>query len=234
MTLNTYRWCYARLGVKNSADWTSLKLAYRRRLHACHPDLQRVGDEPAVRDDEFKAVVHAFRMLKRYYELHGQLPDPDTPVSDLSQRTISVRSDSSARVSAYRLDEDRLQPHPRGSSIPRGVSITVAMFVLTVASVAAGNYLAQNSAATATGSVAGHKMVEGQQQLDAGMNPGEVLKIQGVPTLTKGSVWFYGDSGVVFDRGCVSGWENSPPFPLRTKVSDYPVKRQSEPGERAC
>lgn len=55
-------------------------------------------------------------------------------------------------------------------------------------------------------------------RLSLGMDPVDVVNVQGVPSYTKGSVWFYGESGVIFDGDCVIGWENQPPFPLRTLV----------------
>jgi len=64
--------------------------------------------------------------------------------------------------------------------------------------------------------------------LTVGMDARSVVRSHGVPNHTKGSVWFYGESGVIFDEGCVIGWENQPPFPLRTLVSmTYPASRST-------
>lgn len=227
MKHSRYEWCYEKLGVRRSVEWPDLRLAYRRKLHACHPDLQTAHDAPTA-DDEFKEVVQAFRLLAHYYNLHGQLPDPAAPLAEVPRGPITVRADASAELDLRRPFREEPYTQKRYAPIPRSVRFAVAGFVLTVTTVAAANYVAQRNA------VSSNESRENGQQLDAGMAPDEVLQIQGVPTLTRGSVWFYGSSGVIFDRGCVSGWENAPPFPLRTQVSAYSEKEDDEPEGRDC
>lgn len=46
----------------------------------------------------------------------------------------------------------------------------------------------------------------------------DVLDIQGIPSRTEGSIWYYGSSRVVFEHGIVVDWESLPSDPLRTIV----------------
>src|SRR5690606_5566312 len=72
-----YQRCYEILGVDGDCDWRGLRLAYRRRIHACHPDRGAAPDSRAFTD-----LVRAWRLLADYRRRHGRLPDPGLQVDD--------------------------------------------------------------------------------------------------------------------------------------------------------
>jgi hypothetical protein len=51
--------------------------------------------------------------------------------------------------------------------------------------------------------------------ISIGSTLGEVYAVQGVPTLTQGDIWHYGQSRIHFVRGKVVSWTEHPDNPLR-------------------
>lgn len=119
MNSSTYRWCYRTLGVSSDIDWKDLRTAYRRKLHACHPDLAERGTNHAgdVMDREavFKETVQAFGLLSDYYKQHGRLPHPWLPIS--TQRIGVLQTTTSgprwARASVH-IHREHVTGHAHG------------------------------------------------------------------------------------------------------------------------
>lgn len=208
MTTTTFKHCYRTLHVSSDCSWTELRLAYRRRVRSCHPDrMAATADHGSERDDEFKEVVRAFRALAAFHRRHGELPPPWLTVA-ADAPPPHVRADAAATEPR---EKQRRRLHARGKRdwrMPRLHKAVVSAFLLGVATSAIlghlGNSYSAHAQPTRTGKIA------------VGMDPQSVVEVQGVPSYTSGSVWFYGESGIIFERGCVVGWENQPPFPLRT------------------
>src|SRR5690606_36473872 len=78
----TYASCYACLGIRKSANWETLRLAYRRRISVWHPDRLSGRTEHWIsqRDPaaEFKRISGAYRELAEFQKQHGYLPAFDT------------------------------------------------------------------------------------------------------------------------------------------------------------
>lgn len=77
-----YRSCYQVLRISPHCDFPSLRLAYRRRVMASHPDRYYVSDPArALRSEaELKRVVGAYRLLLLYLRRYGELPSGDLPI----------------------------------------------------------------------------------------------------------------------------------------------------------
>lgn len=228
MAVTTYQHCYRILRAPSDCDWKELRLAYRRRVRLCHPDILSpdTANDPG-RDDEFKQVVIAYRLLARFRQRHGELPPPWLAVMDAAVVAIPPRAPLETPAGAPAEDAPppvagRTRAFPWLPPFHRAVLVA---FICGVSSAALVEH-PQNDDRANAGSGTGH--------LAVGMDPESVVSIHGVPSYTKGSVWFYGDSGVIFDRGCVVGWENQPPYPLRTLVTmRYFSGRLADSGHRA-
>jgi len=63
--------CYEVLGLRGRVDRKSVRQAFRRRVRACHPDLNpgRHGAE-----EELKRVIHAYRTLEEHFSRPGAEP----------------------------------------------------------------------------------------------------------------------------------------------------------------
>lgn len=191
---DNYRECYRALGLPPVCSIEEVRLAYRRRVRACHPD--RAGTPPAADPDEFGRVVIAYRRLVRFYREHGRLPHQPIESAARLQRLASRRADFRSRWRC-------------AFTVPRLHRFVFLAFVGGVAATAALDQLQPPGMA---------EQARPNGRIAVGMAPAEVVRIQGVPQFTKGSVWFYGESGIIFERGCVIGWEDRPPFPLRTLI----------------
>lgn len=207
MTATTYQHCYRVLRVAADCSPEELRLAYRRRVRSCHPDRMR---DDATRDDEFKEVVKAYRTLVAFLRRHGELPPPWLVMaSDAATANRAIdRRRTKARADAHAvLDDSRMRSAGR---LTRFYAAVAGAFVLGVGTSALFGQAGEryDTGAASDGG-----------QLVIGMDPQSVVELHGVPNYTKGSVWFYGDSGVIFERGCVIGWEDRSPFPLRALVS---------------
>lgn len=224
MTTITYGHCYRVLGIRDDCEWHELRLAYRRRVRLCHPDRAAPG-HGGKHDDEFKQVVRAYRLLSRFHRQHGEFPPPWLAADDnaAAMPMPAARTRPSAGSTGWdTADDGPRRTVPRFHWRPRPFHLAVfAAFVSGVCTAAIFDRL--------DGGERIRRAATGNQPLAVGMNPQSVVDIQGVPTHTKGSIWFYGESGVIFDQGCVVGWENQPPFPLRTRIPVHFTGRPAQP-----
>lgn len=206
MKARTYQDCYRTLRARSDCSWKELRLAYRRRVRTCHPDLQPLHEQ-AGRDDEFKQVALAYRLIARYRRRHGVLPPPSARIDErhsVFHAAYAKPADEHAFASAEETNTSRWRP-------PRIHVAVFAAFVSGVGTAAIIETLDEQSTPRIEATTQG--------ELAVGMDTESVVEIQGIPNHTNGSVWYYGDSGVIFDKGCVVGWENISPFPLRTVTS---------------
>ena len=81
MKTRTYQECYKTLHARSDCSWKELRLAYRRRVRLYHPDLQPLQGESG-RDEEFKQVALAYRLIARYRLRHGVLPPPSARIDE--------------------------------------------------------------------------------------------------------------------------------------------------------
>lgn len=199
-----YLHCYAVLGLRLPCEWQDVRIAYRRRVHRCHPDLEQSAVRSPEREAEFRRVVRAYHQLAAYRRAHGKLPCVGPKTS--AARALPARIRIAERPFHFRARASVLLRR----CVPRLHQAAFALFVTGVGSAALLeeiNHAESREVRPAT-----------NEKLSLGMDPLDVVNVQGVPSYTKGSVWFYGESGVIFDGDCVIGWENQPPFPLRTLV----------------
>lgn len=196
-----YQRCYEILGVDGDCDWRGLRLAYRRRIHACHPDRGAAPDSRAFTD-----LVRAWRLLADYRRRHGRLPDPGLQVDDGHLPQPEPAAQRMPAVGAV-LDDALSLPF-RWRILPGYCHAAIAGFLVIVGMTVASSLPLEAPKRPAA---------KPSATLALGMRPEEVLDLQGVPQFTYGSVWFYGESGIVFADGCVVGWEDLPPYALATR-----------------
>ncbi|MGD8827174.1 MAG: hypothetical protein PVG21_00625 [Gammaproteobacteria bacterium] len=226
MNRSKFRDCYEVLGTGPEWSWEATRLAYRRRLARCHPD--RTQDLPsAERLDhlaEFRDVVAAFRHLKNYWMACGALPPPDRYLSLTGpRRVVATRSARSDMSASHKPDFRQFNRTLRRMSLAF-VGVSLSAIIGLIVTTTPGSVPDRHSH---TGAREGGK-------LSVGMPIHRVLELEGVPTRTSGSVWFYGGSGVIFERGCLVGWENRPPFPLHAEPAIYAAPPDSAALEKSC
>lgn len=211
MKARTYQDCYRTLRTRSDCSWKELRLAYRRRVRACHPDLQPL-QEQAGRDEEFKEVALAYRLIARYRLRYGVLPPPSARVEERHSVFHAGYAQPADDHANETYGDETTRTSPGRRHMP---SVHVAVFAAFVCGVGTAAIIETLDTRSNTSSM----QTIGSGQIAVGMDPESVVEIQGVPNHTSGSIWYYGNSGVIFDRGCVVGWENLSPFPLRTLTS---------------
>lgn len=207
--MTTFQECYRILRAPEDCTWKELRLAYRRQVRRCHPDLQTSDNARIEHNAELLQVVRAYRRIARFHRDHGSLPPPWLATDDKGDGMSTQARPVHARPSANnRTHRQERTASPRW----RTPGIHVAVFAAFISGVSAAAFVEQLEDA---GQAGPETQATEDGELAMGMDPGAVLRTQGVPNHTRGSVWFYGDSGVIFDEGCVIGWENQSPYPLR-------------------
>lgn len=206
---STFQECYRILRAPEDCTWKELRLAYRRQVRRCHPDLQASDNARIEHNAQLLRVVRAYRLIARFHRDHGSLPPPWLLTDDTGDRIYMQARPVHAHYSAS--DSTHRGERTAGARW-RAPGIHVAVFAAFVSGVSAAA-LVERLEDNGQSESAARSVEDGE--LAVGMDPGAVVRIHGVPNHTRGSIWFYGDSGVIFDEGCVIGWENQSPYPLR-------------------
>jgi len=197
MSEPTFRRCYRILGSSPTVTLDALRLSYRRRVRATHPDRFQFYNPAlaAALEAEFKQVVFAYRQLTAYVHRHGHLPDPDLPL---------------AGSLAIELPPDPVPPAPPAARRLRpGPALWVLVSAVAAVSLAIGYRIGVRDNPAVQADAAGPTA-----RLSMGMPMQDVVAIEGVPTQTLGPRWFYGDSVVLLANGSLVGWESRSPLPL--------------------
>lgn len=207
MNQRPYASCYARLGIRRPVDWDRLRLAYRRAVARSHPDRSRTA-----KADDFQSVTAAFRAIDAYRRRHGRLPDFDTLVGE-----------PYPRHPAHNLTCRRLAPV---------ALLGVAALLLVMMTILLAMLWSANRPEAAVPAMDGPARVQSMQPgLRIGMRSYEVLERHGTPTYTERTVWYYGESGIVFINGCVAGWDNRSPYPFGPEAGSLspPAEPKADP-----
>jgi hypothetical protein len=224
---NIYLQHYRTLGAQPGCSWRELRGAYRRLVKTWHPDRYERQDnkqDKGIAENRIKDINKAYRSLSDYYKKHGNLPpayeeatlhDPWETPDFTTEHSPGAEAGVAKTKSPGRLHPLRL--------------ILVGMLIGS-GYVAWVSYTRDNSQAPSPPAgtqppavpAAAMTAAPGQQwkEIEAryftiGSTIGEVYAIQGIPTKTDDTVWYYGESRVYFHNGTVARWEDSPETPLR-------------------
>lgn len=237
-----YSECYLTLGATPDTDWETLRANYRRLIGRWHPD-RFSGDAVSkkIAEERSKQITLAYQALEKYRRDHGALPPtgPPTATAQGPARTaepMSERPDSDARVDALKTGGPAVrEPAKRRPLRQSRVGIALASFALIAALYLAQHYLdkwapdddrpaaSAHNPGVATPAPVPMERPRDSPGISIGSTLGDVYAIQGVPTLTQGDTWYYGNSQIRFAYGKVISWKEHPDDPLRI-VRDQPLQ----------
>lgn len=228
----TYAECYRILDVNPACSWDELRRAYKVQIHLWHPD--KFADktaEKAAADDKIKGITTAHQQLVVFYREHGKLPAAEVVVTP---RQLPQPERKRPRAAAPSNRSHHTPTSKKKSGImPILVSIIIIVNVfwflapgddyptpvtrakpLTTAITADAENLPTQSVPIPTEAA----------EIDAefityGSSIGEVISIQGVPTMDEGNTWYYAESELYFEDGKVTGWRHAPGSKLKTGIA---------------
>lgn len=226
---------YQTLGIKPGCSPDQLKDAYRKLVKKWHPDRytnQHDADTRAAAERRMREINRAFRSLSDYHRRNGHLPSAGDAKFKSEEPVARPFRQSSGHFEAES-ENDRRQPAPKSARI-RPLYFILFGAALGLVWAAWNAYQRQDgardgeapteaseSAAGTSNSAAPTVAMPATPQNDAyftvGSALGKVYAVQGVPTLTRNDVWYYGKSRVFFADGVVTRWEEDPDNPLKTK-----------------
>lgn len=225
---------YAELGVSPDDDLARVRLAYRRRLSALHPD-KNTGTTVAG-GLSFQELKTLYAQALEVHRVHGHLPGArpqlvtPVPVAASPRRQHPVRQPS----------RDKPAARSRWGVAWVGlcfVTACVAVFALThraeqaseaagVASPGALDAPVPADASTATVGVSPNVVAGGAAAIPArlalGMHKEMVASIQGAPVEQGDATWYYGPSWLQFEDDRLVAWYSSPLRPLQTPTRASP------------
>jgi hypothetical protein len=235
----SYSECYLTLGATPDTDWETLRANYRRLIGRWHPD-RFSGDavSKGIAEERSKQITLAYQTLEKYRRDHGALP-PTKPAAVTAQGPAMSAEPMSERPAS----EVRVEPAKTGPAVRefakrrpvRRVAIALAFFVLIGALYLAPRYQDERASDDDRPAASAHdpgvatpapRLKESPRDspgISTGSTLGEVYAIQGVPTLTQGDTWHYGNSQIRFAQGKVISWKEHPDDPLRI-VRDQSVQ----------
>lgn len=220
---------YRSLGVEPGAGWKEVRAAYREAVKSWHPDrFERDSERGKIAEERIKSVNKAYRQLRDYYRLHGELPlfsPPQRPPPDAGGFPRAGIDDSIA------------QPGPaRKSSLAFAASFRTKLFIVGIFALAAA-YLSRpylmDAGPARTGGASESTSAPATEAAPTATAPtpgfftygstvGEVYSAQGIPSRADAEVWHYGTSKVYFSQGRVVRWEESRDHPLHLRATLAP------------
>jgi hypothetical protein len=226
---------YRTLGIKPGCSPDQLKDAYRKLVRKWHPDHytnQREAGTRATAERRMREINQAFRSLLDYHRRNGHLPATEDAEFESEKPAVPPFRQSSGHFEAEN-ENDWSRPTQRSARI-RPIYFILFGAALGLVWVAWNAYQPQDSArdgeapteasAPAAGTsdgaaptIAMPATPQNDAYFTAGSALGKVYAVQGVPSQTRGDVWFYGKSKVFFVDGVVSRWEEDSDNPLKTK-----------------
>lgn len=218
---------YRILGLEPGCEWSEVHRAYRRLAQSHHPDrFDESSPEFREASNLIIEINQAYGNLSAYYKSHGHLPGQRYsapagargPVRHAPPRTDWPVEPEKAKKPFIR--------RPSTILIALGIAIGLNYFWPpnfgmdgTPFDNAEPNRSIDSEASTPD--LLGDspsKSVAETPHFGPGSTMGEVHAIQGNPTRTTGSTWYYGKSRVTFVNGLVYSWYDDPDNPLKVKV----------------
>lgn len=225
--------CYATLGLPAGTEWEVLRAHYKRLIRRWHPDRFAAGSpQQRLAEEKSKQITAAYQTLERYRRDHGALPPAGGPSAP--RHTQETARNRGQAVAGEAPDDhgDWAARNAGAFELPETGRRRWGRWALSLAVLGAVLYLAvrnfdisnrknaepQESVAVPVEAQAPPRIERGlgeQGGISLGSTIGDVYAVQGIPTDTRGDVWYYGKSLVRFANGSVISWEEDPATPLR-------------------
>ena len=231
---NKYLASYDYLEVAPGCTWQEVRRAYKRLVKKWHPDHFHSNTRAqSLANEKIKEINCAFDLLSVYYRTHGVLPPKtlDTVVENVDPgHTSAANHVRSQWTSATYSDTQAAQDSAPATAVQKnryGIFARMA-FILFIIWVGYAMWHTPQKPGDATilGTAAGPDSATPARDINYftyGSTVGEVYAVQGTPSNTTESVWYYGKSKVHFNGGVVIHWYDDPSSPLRAKADNIPT-----------
>jgi hypothetical protein len=215
---------YQQLGLRPDTSIDELKLAYRRRVAALHPDRQCATNTANVElaRERLQQLTALYGSVTAFHRRHGRLPGASiTPPP--TQAAANIAPASTRR---------------------RQTGLLVVVAAIGIFAVAAWLWLdsAEDGGANAASRDDDAAMIaqatpgqavatDAEPMLKLGMLKDDVMSIEKEPIARGDDRWDYGPSWIAFERGKVTGWYSSPLRPLQ-RATAHPLPAATEHAAR--
>ncbi|MEO5558966.1 MAG: J domain-containing protein [Dokdonella sp.] len=215
---------YQQLGLPADSSIDELKLAYRRRVAALHPDRQCATNTANVdlARERLQQLTVLYGSATAFHRRHGRLPGA----------SIAPQPALAAAILAPTL------MRRRRTGLLLLLAVGSALSVLAAAAWLWPDFADDSGAhATDEGLLAAQATPEPatgtdpELTLQLGMLKDDVLSIEKEPIVRGDDRWDYGPSWIAFERGKVSSWYSSPLRPLQ-RATTHPAPRAIEHSAR--
>lgn len=223
---------YHEFGLAPDASVDELKLAYRRRVSALHPD--RMDTDPISKHlagEHLTRLTTLYNAALRFHQQHGRLPGASMPVrGEIGRPSVPMGAAPTHAASAVGRTEDAASGHVRWWLL--GL-LVIGLLVWSISRLAeledaiAPEAPPATPARTASPGVA-TTVAPRAPGIRVGMRADDVLNVQGAPVARTDERWDYGPSWIRFDKGRVVEWYSSPLRALRIDRSPAPVERSDD------
>lgn len=221
---------YHEFGLEPDASVDDLKLAYRRRVSALHPD--RMATDPIsqhLAGEHLTRLTVLYDAALRFHQQHGRLPGATTAARGEIARSSPTRAASTHDATVPGGGDEPAQGHVRWWVLGM---LVIGLLVWTISRLAElEDAIAPEPApapavhARATTDAAASPRTPG---IRLGMRADDVLHVQGAPVARTDERWDYGPSWIRFDKGRVVEWYSSPLRALRIDRSPVAVDAEDD------
>ncbi|MEO7325236.1 MAG: J domain-containing protein [Dokdonella sp.] len=208
---------YQQLGLPPDSSIDELKLAYRRRVAALHPDRQCATNTAngELARERLQQLTALYGSVTAFHRRHGRLPGASiTPPPAMAAAILAPAAMRRRRTGLLLL-------------VLVGTALSTLAAVVWLwpdfaddSSASASDErprAAQLALEPATG-------IDPELSLQLGMLKDDVLNIEKEPITRGDDRWDYGPSWIAFERGKVSGWYSSPLRPLQRATAHPPPR----------
>lgn len=229
---------YQVLGVGSDSDWKTVQRAYRRLAQSSHPDRFKSGTvEHKNAELEIVKINRAYRALSEFYRknkrLPGQRPRKFTPATSAGESVTNTTGyTSTSEKPSYARRTYRKRGWSKRFTRPLlktallfGICLAIYQYYLLPDDYPTEFSVSRPASSAETQSIEDNSAdspssIKDSRYFTPGSTMGEVHAIQGNPSFTEGSTWYYGKSYVTFVDGILKNWKNDPDNPLKIKPVD--------------
>ncbi len=227
---------YQEFGLEPNATLDDLKLAYRRRVSALHPD--RMTTDPIsqhLAGEHLTRLTALYNAALRFHQQHGRLPGAQAPARGESTDpvpTMTPAAPSTGTTAAVEAARGGSGGLSAGTWL-LGILVLAVVFWALSRLAALEDAIAPEPVAAATSARAPPAPPTSRAAgIRVGMRADDVLRVMGEPVARTDERWDYGPSWIRFDKGRIVDWYSSPLRALRIDrtppAEDGETSRDSE------